>query len=245
MTKITSYGNPVFKLQTPVSTFLSDYSASSISGFYILEGYNYGKNKTYLKVTEGVTEQETCEILSPLKTGFAIYNDYLYIRDEVDEDLSASDFNDYWGSYCVVGYYPSPTHHVSFTPVDLSSLTEEWVTYSNKIEGFRGTPQDHLYMRYGVGSDVRNPTMFPSSPIIRAYGTGKINLDGVTITITNCTNYVDIDCDLMDCYEGSTNRNNDVSFSTYDFPKLRPGENIINIISGVTELAVTPRWWRV
>lgn len=92
---------------------------------------------------------------------------------------------------------------------------------------------------------MSNPTMFPSEPIVRVYGTGSFTMDGVTITVTDCVSYCDIDCGLMDCYEGSTNRNNDVSFSTYDFPKLQPGSNTIVIISGITAVEITPRWWRV
>lgn len=100
-------------------------------------------------------------------------------------------------------------------------------------------------VKYISSSYMSNPTEFPSSPLIRAYGNGVFEMDGITITITNATSYTDIDCDLMDCYEGSTNRNNDVSFSTYDFPLLRPGDNAVSITSGITALEITPRWWRV
>ncbi len=97
-----------------------------------------------------------------------------------------------------------------------------------------------------TGSDtLTNPTRFASKPLIRAYGTGVIRVNGITITISACDSYVDIDCDMMDCYEGSTNRNKDVTFSSYDFPTLAPGDNTFEIVSGVTALRVTPRWWRV
>lgn len=114
------------------------------------------------------------------------------------------------------------------------------------ISGFdSGFNRGVLTMEYSPSDSMSNPTMFPSAPMIRIYGTGSFEMDGVTITITDCTSYVDIDCELMDCYEGSINRNNDVIFSTYDFPKLQPGDNAINIISGITALEITPRWWRV
>lgn len=100
-------------------------------------------------------------------------------------------------------------------------------------------------MQYSDNDSMYNPTFFPSAPMIRAYGDGSFSMDGVTITITNTTSYTDIDCELMDCYEESTNRNNDVTFSTYDFPKLQPGSNVVDIISGITILEITPRWWRV
>ena len=90
-----------------------------------------------------------------------------------------------------------------------------------------------------------NPTPFPSKPLIRLYGNGSVTINSQTITVANSTAYVDIDCDMMDCYEGSTNRNNDVSFSTHDFPELAPGENTFTVVSGVSGIRVTPRWWQV
>lgn len=92
---------------------------------------------------------------------------------------------------------------------------------------------------------LENPTAFPSKPLIRLYGNGTATVNGQTITVTNSTVYVDIDCDIMDCYEGSTNRNNDVAFSTYDFPELKVGTNTFLAGTGITGIRVTPRWWRV
>ena len=90
-----------------------------------------------------------------------------------------------------------------------------------------------------------NPTPFPSKPLIRLYGEGTVDINGITITVSDCTTYVDIDCEMMDCYEGSTNRNNDVAFSTHDFPELAPGDNTFTIVSGVGGIVVKPRWWQV
>jgi phage-related protein len=97
-----------------------------------------------------------------------------------------------------------------------------------------------------TGNNVlTNPGLFPAKPMIRVYGTGVVEINDITITISDCTSYVDIDCDAMDCYEGATNRNKDVTFSTYDFPILAPGDNTFVINSGVTSIKVQPRWWRL
>lgn len=97
-----------------------------------------------------------------------------------------------------------------------------------------------------TGSDtIVNPTPFASRPLIRLYSNGTVSINGISITVVNSTSYVDIDCDIMDCYEGSTNRNADVTFSTYDFPVLVPGENTFTIVSGIGGIVVTPRWWQV
>lgn len=107
------------------------------------------------------------------------------------------------------------------------------------------TADGYVEVEYLTSSQMANPTLFPSEPLIRVTGTGSFEMDGVTVTVTDCDEYVDIDCELMDCYEGTTNRNADVMFSTYDFPKLQPGENDITILDGITHIEIWPRWWRL
>lgn len=142
----------------------------------------------------------------------------------------------------VDGDYANP-NTISFTPYFPAESdilhTPDYITITSD------NPYVYFQMRYTSGDDMSNPTLFPASPLLRVYGTGTFTMDGCEIAITDCTEYVDIDCELMDCYEGSVNRNNDVTFSTYDFPKLRPGDNIISDITGITLIEITPRWWRV
>ena len=92
--------------------------------------------------------------------------------------------------------------------------------------------------------ELINPTMFPSKPLIRVYGNGNFTLNDVTVTITGATEYTDIDCEMMDCYEGDINRNQNVSFSTYDFPELKVGANIV-IGENIGNVYIYPRWWRL
>lgn len=92
--------------------------------------------------------------------------------------------------------------------------------------------------------ELVNPTPFAAKPIIRVNGTGVFTLNDVTVTISSAGTYTDIDCELMDCYEGSSNRNQYVSFSTYDFPELKAGSNTV-IGSTITTLYILPRWWRL
>lgn len=51
-----------------------------------------------------------------------------------------------------------------------------------------------------------------------------------------------IDCEIMDCYSNTTNRNLEVSFEK-GFPELSPGSNLISFTGGITSVEVTPRWW--
>ena len=101
-----------------------------------------------------------------------------------------------------------------------------------------------IRLPYAATDNMENPTRFPAKPLIRVYGTGTVTINDIVITVSDVTSYVDIDCELMDCYEGSTNRNDDVAFSTYDFPVLMPGVNPVSFV-GPSSVEITPRWWRV
>lgn len=172
--------------------------------------------------------------------GILLDGGYLYIKNSNTSTLQAFlDWLDASYNFSVDRSFSTPQS------LSIGTYTPDYPEANMmKIAGVNGTGEAFT-MQYYDSDTMSNPTEFPSSPMIRAYGNGSFVMDGVTITITNATTYTDIDCDLMDCYEGSTNRNNDVSFSTYDFPLLRPGDNSVNIISGITALEITPRWWRV
>lgn len=95
-----------------------------------------------------------------------------------------------------------------------------------------------------ASSTVTNPTKFASKPLIRVTGTGSCTVNGVTITVTGSNPYVDIDCEAMECYYGTTSVNSLVSFSGNDFPVLSPGSNAI-VKNTVTSITITPRWWEL
>ena len=84
--------------------------------------------------------------------------------------------------------------------------------------------------------------MFDAKPLIRVYGVGELGIGSETITITKgATEYIDIDCDIQDCYEGLENRNGLVSLT--DFPTLPSGNTGITLGTGITKVEITPRWW--
>lgn len=90
-----------------------------------------------------------------------------------------------------------------------------------------------------TGMKIYNPTLFDAKPIIRIYGNGSVTLNGETMNWSGPSEYVDIDCDIQDCYYMGTNMN---SYVEGDFPVLSPGENTITF-TGSTSVRVTPRWW--
>lgn len=95
-----------------------------------------------------------------------------------------------------------------------------------------------------ASNTITNPTRFASKPILRVVGAGSVTIEGVTVTIASHSyDYIDIDCDLMDCYYEGNNANSYVTVGNY-FPELAPGDNTMTL-SGVASVGVTPRWWTV
>lgn len=92
---------------------------------------------------------------------------------------------------------------------------------------------------------ITNPTKFDSQPLLRVYGTGQLGINSETITISQADVYTDIDCEMMDCFKATANKNPFVTFSNYNFPVLKSGVNNIALGTGITKVEITPRWWRV
>lgn len=115
---------------------------------------------------------------------------------------------------------------------------------------FQCLPQCYLLsgeavQTYTASGSINNPTLFESQPLIRVYGAGTVGIGGVEVTVASSSyEYIDIDCDIMDCFHGTDNCNGLVSFSGNDFPTLPIGTTNISL-NGVTKVEVTPRWWRV
>lgn len=87
---------------------------------------------------------------------------------------------------------------------------------------------------------INNPTVQTAKPLIRIYGKGIVQIGNQTIEILKApTEYIDIDCDIQDCFEGTANRNSYVSLT--DFPTLVPGSNGITLGTGITKVEITPR----
>ena len=91
-------------------------------------------------------------------------------------------------------------------------------------------------------STLLNPCQFDSKPLIAVSGTGSITINSSVLTLANNTSTTYIDCDIQDAYEGTINRNGDLTV-TNGFPVLKPGANTVSV-SGCT-IVITPRWWRL
>lgn len=97
----------------------------------------------------------------------------------------------------------------------------------------------------GNGGYIENPTAFPSKPLIRVTGYGEMYVGNDKITIEQQYEYIDIDCEMMNCYHGTSNANPYVEFQKNDFPVLNPGRTGITCDQTITRIEITPHWWRI
>ena len=91
-------------------------------------------------------------------------------------------------------------------------------------------------------STIWNETAFDAKPLITVYGSGagQITIGDTTVSFSDISDYVTLDCDIQDAYKGIQNKN---STMTGSFPVLHPGENLVTFSGGVTKIEIIPRWW--
>ena len=87
-----------------------------------------------------------------------------------------------------------------------------------------------------------NPTSQTALPLIEVVGTGNITINSSVLTLSQNTSTTIIDCETQDCYEGTINRNANLTI-VGGFPVLTK-ENEISV-SGFTSVKLYPRWWRL
>ena len=90
-----------------------------------------------------------------------------------------------------------------------------------------------------------NPTAFDAAPTLYVQGTGDITVNDSTMTLANNTGTTVIDCGAQNVYEGTINRNTDITLTDNAFPSLAPGTNTIEYGTGITSLVVVPNWWKL
>lgn len=98
---------------------------------------------------------------------------------------------------------------------------------------------------FNAAGTLTNITKFDALPLITVYGTGSgtVTVNDTTVTISDINGYTVLDCELMDAYKGTVNRNPYIS--AVDFPVLTAGVNSISFTGGVTSLEIVPRWWTI
>lgn len=131
-----------------------------------------------------------------------------------------------------------------------TAVTVNTVEYGNRAGMFdlvfnckpqRWIKSGEMPIEYTATGTIYNRTQYDAAPLLTVYGTGTVTIGGTDITITAVDQYVTIDCETMDAYKGSQNKNSTVSFST-DRVGIHPGESQVEL-TGVTKVIVVPRWY--
>lgn len=126
-------------------------------------------------------------------------------------------------------------------PVQMSRAGEFDIVFDCKPQRFL-TSGETVTTMTGSGS-ITNPTQFESKPLLVVTGTGTLTVNGTSITFS--ASPTTVDCESMEAYNGTTSRNGSITLGNGTFPVLSPGSNSISKTSGITQVKITPRWWRV
>ena len=125
---------------------------------------------------------------------------------------------------------------LTVTPTEIFREGEFDLAFDCKPERFLKSGEQPI--EFTADGALFNQTLQDAKPMLRVYG--DIGIGSRTMTISDTTDYTDIDCESMDAYYEAENRNSNISG---DFPILEPGENGVTLGSGITKLIITPRWW--
>lgn len=132
---------------------------------------------------------------------------------------------------------------LSFSPVNSNKAANMKLVFNCKPQRFLTTGETESTVT--SGDSVNNPTQYNAAPLIvvkNPTATATFTVGTYTMTATAAfTGDVVIDCERMNIYSGTVNKN---SLFTGSFPVLVPGGNTITF-SGFTSFKITPRWWEL
>lgn len=99
---------------------------------------------------------------------------------------------------------------------------------------------------------ISNPTLFPAKPLLVVTGSGTLTLGSQVLTIaagSSSSQVIYIDCESQEAWEiiGSSriSRNDYIQNAGEKFPELAAGSNVVQLGSGISEVVITPRWWKI
>lgn len=170
---------------------------------------------------------------------FMVRDDYI---NRMDEFISVvSQLEGYQRLEC--SYYQNKYRMGRIESVEYGTNGYTSGTFSLK---FTCRPEKYLVsgestITFTANGTINNPTPCVSKPLIRVYGKGTFTVGTTVIKVNTAgTEYIDIDTDTMQAYEGLYNRNGNITVTTWGC--LASGENTIQLGSGITKLEITPRW---
>lgn len=86
---------------------------------------------------------------------------------------------------------------------------------------------------------------YGGSPLLKVSGTGgTLTLNGRQVIFSSIDQYTMLDCETMNAYKGSVNKNNTITSDPRPI-SLVNGDNAVSWTSGITSVEITPRWWKL
>ena len=102
---------------------------------------------------------------------------------------------------------------------------------------------------FTASGSITNPTLFASSPMLEVVGTGTVTIGSYSFTINSNPGRIYIDSDIMEAWSVSgsskVSQNGSIVYANHKTPKIEPGTVSITLGAGISELKITPRWWRL
>lgn len=125
------------------------------------------------------------------------------------------------------------------------------------------------------GGNIHNPTLFNAKPLIKVVGNGKVKIEPYEFIVTDNPGEIYIDSELYEAYklvhilynltdeeleiiqdergvnievakEATTETMaQHVEFIDYQYPQIKPGDVPVLFSSGISEVTIIPRWWRL
>ena len=207
-------------------------TAKKTREYYDIEGRNGSLASSSYRF-EDIVLSFPCFIRSDFITNYRSLMAYLSSVDGYQK-LESSKEPNYFRKACFEGGIDpqtTPFNHGGYFTVEFRCNPQRWLKSGEE------------WVSFTADGSIFNPTLQTAKPIIRIYGTGSVMIGSKTITVSTAgTNYIDFDCETQDAYEGSNNRNSNIS-TNFDEIGLAPGLTGIDL-TGVT-VDIMPRWWDI
>ena len=200
--------------------------------FYSVPGKNGDlsiSNDRYLNITRNIN----CFIRENFTSNFPSLMNYLLSQDGYGRLESTKEPDIFMMAQFVDSIEPTTGAFLKY-----GSFT---LTFNFKPQKWLKSGENEITVT--TGATLVNPSLMPSKPLISVVGTGSITIGTSVLALATNTSTTLIDCEMEDAYEGTINRNPNLTV-TNGFPTLVSGNNSITI-SGFTSVKITPRWWRL
>lgn len=132
---------------------------------------------------------------------------------------------------------------ITFDPTAWNKHAEFNMRFDCKPQRFLVSGEEQVTIA-SSSDTITNPTGFDALPLIEidCVGDAVVTVNGTTMTFEGLEGGIVLDCDIQTAYYGLDPMG---GYMMGAFPFLGPGENAISYRGDVTEIRITPRWWRL